>query len=128
MAPERDYLPPTPPRNSRSSRRTGMHLVRFASLRQKGDKLEIRERAERFGDPMRCWRSASFLCCCAAALVLSSVLSLIGCSHSAARPVTITFFDSEGLLHDLGKRRIVIDAALQEFTQDTGIQVNHLPG
>src|SRR5271156_3548030 len=90
-------------------------------------KLETRKRADRASDPTRCWRGASFLRCCAAALALSSALFLISCRHSAPPPVTITFFDSEGL-HDLELRRVGIDADLQEFTRETGIQVNHLPG
>lgn len=49
-----------------------------------------------------------------------------GCRKPAA-PVTLTFLDPEGFL-DLGEQRRISDAALQEFTRETGIQVNHLPG
>ncbi len=54
------------------------------------------------------------------------VFSSIGCRKPSA-PVTLTFLDPEGFL-DLGERRRISDAALQEFTRETGILVNHLPG
>jgi trehalose/maltose transport system substrate-binding protein len=38
----------------------------------------------------------------------------------------VTFLDPEGLV-DLGERHLVSEAALREFTQQTGIRVNHLP-
>ena len=41
--------------------------------------------------------------------------------------MTLTFFDPEGFL-DLGEQRRISDAALREFTKETGILVNHLPG
>jgi trehalose/maltose transport system substrate-binding protein len=50
----------------------------------------------------------------------------IGCAKPSA-PVTLTFLDPEGFL-DLGEQRRISDAALQEFTRETGILVNHLPG
>jgi trehalose/maltose transport system substrate-binding protein len=50
---------------------------------------------------------------------------LSGCRRSP-EPVTITFLDPEGL-PDLGRRHLPTDAALEEFTHDTGIRVNHLP-
>jgi trehalose/maltose transport system substrate-binding protein len=49
----------------------------------------------------------------------------LGCRKSA-EPVTLTFLDPEGLL-DLGTHRMISDDYLQEFTQETGIRVNHLP-
>ena len=52
--------------------------------------------------------------------------SPIGCRKPSA-PVTLTFFDPEGFL-DLGEQRRISDAALREFTKETGILVNHLPG
>jgi trehalose/maltose transport system substrate-binding protein len=52
-------------------------------------------------------------------------LAWIGC-RKAAEPITITFLDPEGLL-DLGNHRLVSDEYLKEFTQETGIRVNHLP-
>ena len=54
------------------------------------------------------------------------VFSPISCRKPSA-PVTLTFLDPEGFL-DLGERRRISDAALQEFTRETGILVNHLPG
>lgn len=50
---------------------------------------------------------------------------LSGC-RKAPEPVTITFLDPEGLV-DLGDRRMISDAVIQEFTRETGIRVNHLP-
>jgi trehalose/maltose transport system substrate-binding protein len=46
--------------------------------------------------------------------------------RKSAEPVTLTFLDPEGLL-DLGTHRMISDEYLQEFTQQTGILVNHLP-
>jgi trehalose/maltose transport system substrate-binding protein len=40
--------------------------------------------------------------------------------------VTVTFLDPEGL-PELGQRHLPTDAALEEFTRETGIRVNHLP-
>jgi trehalose/maltose transport system substrate-binding protein len=60
------------------------------------------------------------------AVGLALVLAPTGCRRSVGEPVTVTFFDPEGL-HDLGERRVVSDAALQDFTRETGIRVNHLP-
>jgi trehalose/maltose transport system substrate-binding protein len=54
------------------------------------------------------------------------IFSSIGCRKPSAQ-VTLTFLDPEGFL-DLGERRRISDAALQEFTRETGILVNHLPG
>src|ERR1700738_250292 len=50
---------------------------------------------------------------------------LSGCRR-LPEPVTITFLDPEGL-PDLGRRHLPTDAALEEFTRETGIRVNHLP-
>jgi trehalose/maltose transport system substrate-binding protein len=58
-----------------------------------------------------------------AILLLSSVLS--GCRRSP-EPVTLTFLDPEGL-PDLGGGLLPTEAALQEFTRETGIRVKHLP-
>lgn len=58
-----------------------------------------------------------------ALLLLGLVLS--GCRRSP-EPVTITFLDPEGL-PELGRGRLPTEAALQEFTRETGIRVNHLP-
>jgi trehalose/maltose transport system substrate-binding protein len=58
-----------------------------------------------------------------AILLLGSVLS--GCRRSP-EPVTVTFLDPEGL-PDLGRRHLPTDAALEEFTRETGILVKHLP-
>jgi trehalose/maltose transport system substrate-binding protein len=54
------------------------------------------------------------------------VFSPISCRKPSA-PVTLTFLDPEGFL-DLGEQRRISDAALQQFTRETGILVNHLPG
>jgi trehalose/maltose transport system substrate-binding protein len=40
--------------------------------------------------------------------------------------VTLTFLDPQALL-DLGDHRMVSDPAIKEFTQETGIRVEHLP-
>ena len=58
-----------------------------------------------------------------AAVSLASVS--VGC-RKPVEPVTLTFLDPQGLL-DLGDRRMVSDTAIKEFTQETGIRVNHLP-
>jgi trehalose/maltose transport system substrate-binding protein len=52
-------------------------------------------------------------------------LSLCGCRRPA-QPVTITFFDSEGLGIP-GDHRMISEANLREFTRETGIRVNDLP-
>src|SRR3984957_20916840 len=57
--------------------------------------------------------------------ILVLALALAGC-RKAAHPVTISFLDPEGLL-DLGDRRMVSDSAIEAFTEETGIRVNHLP-
>ena len=58
-----------------------------------------------------------------AAVLLASVS--VGC-RKPPEPVTLTFLDPQALL-DLGDHRMVSDAAIKEFTQETGIRVNHLP-
>src|SRR5277367_502075 len=58
-----------------------------------------------------------------AAVLLASVS--FGC-RKPPEPVTLTFLDPQALL-DLGDHRMVSDAAIKEFTQETGIRVNHLP-
>lgn len=58
-----------------------------------------------------------------AALLLA--FTSFSCQKSP-EPVALTFFDPEGLV-DLGERHMISDAALKEFTQQTGIRVNHLP-
>jgi trehalose/maltose transport system substrate-binding protein len=60
-----------------------------------------------------------------AAALLALVLALFGCKKPS-EPVTISFLDPEGLL-DLGDRRMVSDSAINAFTAETGIKVNHLP-
>jgi trehalose/maltose transport system substrate-binding protein len=57
--------------------------------------------------------------------MLLLALVLVGC-RKPLDPITITFLDPEGLL-DLGAHRMVSEEYLQEFTQQTGIRVNHLP-
>ena len=70
------------------------------------------------------WRFSSFRLAEAAGILLLAFVPL-SCRNSP-EPVTVTFLDPEGLL-DLGDRRMISDSALQEFTQETGIRVNHLP-
>jgi trehalose/maltose transport system substrate-binding protein len=73
---------------------------------------------------VRFWRRSSFrLAGAVGALVLT--LASFGC-RTSPEPVTVTFLDPEGLV-DLGERHLQSEAALQEFTQQTGIRVNHLP-
>jgi trehalose/maltose transport system substrate-binding protein len=66
----------------------------------------------------------SFRLVLAVAAVLLALVSF-GCGKPA-EPVTLTFLDPQALL-DLGDHRMVSDAAIKEFTQETGIRVNHLP-
>ncbi len=72
---------------------------------------------------IRFWIRSFRLVPAVAAVVLASVS--VGC-RKPAEPVTLTFLDPQGLL-DLGDHRMVSDAAIKEFTQETGIRVNHLP-
>jgi trehalose/maltose transport system substrate-binding protein len=58
-------------------------------------------------------------------ILLSFALS--GCRLSSREPLTLTYLDPEWS-HDLQEqRRAISDAALQEFTRETGIRVKHLP-
>ena len=51
----------------------------------------------------------------------------LGCStRPAHEPVTVSFLDPEWS-HDTTERKLASDAALQKFTEETGIRVNHLP-
>jgi trehalose/maltose transport system substrate-binding protein len=61
----------------------------------------------------------------ATAGILLSAFFFSGC-RKPAQPVTITFFDSDGRGVP-GDHRMIPDAYLQEFTQETGIRVNDLP-
>jgi trehalose/maltose transport system substrate-binding protein len=73
---------------------------------------------------VRCCTLRSFkLVLVVAAVVLVS--ASFGC-RKPAEVVTLTFLDPQGLL-DLGDHRMVSDAAIDEFTQQTGIRVSHLP-
>jgi len=51
---------------------------------------------------------------------------MTACRSQRPEPVTLTFLDPEWS-HDQRERRLQAEAALQEFTQQTGIRVNHLP-
>jgi ABC-type glycerol-3-phosphate transport system substrate-binding protein len=75
---------------------------------------------------MRCaeWRRDRFRHLDIAGILLSAFL-FSGC-RKPAQPVTITFFDSDGRGVP-GDHRMIPDAYLQEFTQETGIRVNDLP-
>ena len=57
--------------------------------------------------------------------ILLAAFVFFGC-HKQAEPVIITFFDSDGR-GVKGDHRMISDAYLQEFTQETGIRVNDLP-
>ena len=57
--------------------------------------------------------------------ILLSAFLFSGC-RKPAQPVTITFFDSDARGVP-GDHRMIPDAYLQEFTQETGIRVNDLP-
>jgi trehalose/maltose transport system substrate-binding protein len=59
-----------------------------------------------------------------AAILLSA--SLFSSCRKPAQPVTITYFDSDGRGVP-GDHRMIPDAYLKEFTQETGIRVNDLP-
>jgi trehalose/maltose transport system substrate-binding protein len=54
------------------------------------------------------------------------LVSFSGGCRKPPKEVTLTFLDPQALL-DLGDHRMVSDAAIKEFTQETGIRVNHLP-
>src|SRR5271169_4244072 len=73
---------------------------------------------------VRCgiFRSLRLVSAVAAVLLVSVSL---GCRKSP-EAVTLTFLDPQALL-DLGDHRMVSDPAIKEFTQETGIRVNHLP-
>jgi trehalose/maltose transport system substrate-binding protein len=51
---------------------------------------------------------------------------LLGCSHSARKPVTITFMDPEWS-HDRSRRSVLWEETLHDFEKETGITVKHLP-
>ncbi len=95
--------------------------------------LRVVQRATRFEAPgtksgiihgIQFWILLSFRLLPAIAALLLVLLSA-GC-RKPAEPVTLTFLDPQGLL-DLGDHRMVSDAAIKEFTQETGIRVIHLP-
>jgi trehalose/maltose transport system substrate-binding protein len=73
---------------------------------------------------IRFWILHSFGLVAAVTAVLLALFS-VGC-RKPAQAVTLTFLDPQGLL-DLGDHRMVSDAAIKEFTQETGIRVDHLP-
>jgi trehalose/maltose transport system substrate-binding protein len=62
----------------------------------------------------------------AGAAVILAAAVLNGCRRSPQEPVTLTFLDSEWS-HDARERSLLTDRRLQEFTQQTGIRVKHLP-
>jgi trehalose/maltose transport system substrate-binding protein len=57
--------------------------------------------------------------------ILLSAFLFSGCHHPP-QPVTITYFDSDGRGVP-GDHRMIPDAYLQEFTEETGVRVNDLP-
>ena len=73
--------------------------------------------------PSHCWFSKSLLVC----IVLLCCL-LFACDKPATKAfVTVTFLDPEWS-HDTSVRSVASEATLRAFTQQTGIQVIHLPG
>jgi trehalose/maltose transport system substrate-binding protein len=66
------------------------------------------------------WRRFELL---ALVALLASALS---CGRAAQEQVTLTFVDPEWS-HDRSPRTMIMEANLKEFTQKTGIQVQHLP-
>jgi trehalose/maltose transport system substrate-binding protein len=60
------------------------------------------------------------------AVILFFISTFWGCQSSPRDPVTLTFVDPEWS-HDARERSLLTDAALQEFTGQTGIRVKHLP-
>ena len=92
--------------------------VLLAASKTRPSKLRL------YGTAARATRPGSFrLAGIVGALVLT--LALFACQKSP-EPVTVTFLDPEGLV-DLGERHLQSEAALQAFTRQTGIRVNHLP-
>jgi trehalose/maltose transport system substrate-binding protein len=62
----------------------------------------------------------------AALVILVLSLSAACARRSSGESVTVSFFDPEWS-HDTTTRKLARDAALRQFTQETGIRVNHLP-
>jgi trehalose/maltose transport system substrate-binding protein len=62
------------------------------------------------------------------AILLAAALFAASCRHQSAPPdpVTLIFIDPEWS-HDRTSRGRIVEEALEEFTRDTGIRVNHLP-
>ncbi|HXA00228.1 MAG TPA: extracellular solute-binding protein [Candidatus Dormibacteraeota bacterium] len=64
------------------------------------------------------------------AIVVSALIlltwPLVSCHHAPSAPVSIAFVDPEWS-HDTSERKEIMEAVLQEFTRQTGIQVRHLP-
>jgi len=99
-------------------------------------KFKIPERSERSIAIGRFWRRSSFKSAKAAGVVLLGLV-LSSCRSSSPEPVTVTFLDPEwlhdsntatgGLSGSLQQNRLISDAALLEFTRETGIRVKHLP-
>jgi trehalose/maltose transport system substrate-binding protein len=54
------------------------------------------------------------------------LIASLSCSRVNREPVTLTFLDPEWS-HDRSPRSMVMEADLKEFTDKTGIQVQHLP-
>lgn len=61
-----------------------------------------------------------------ATIILILISILVGCRSGSHEPVTVTFVDPEWS-HDARERSLLTDAASQEFTNQTGIRVKHLP-
>jgi trehalose/maltose transport system substrate-binding protein len=62
--------------------------------------------------------ATSFICLVA--------LRLGGCGRSSKESVSLTYLDPEWS-HDARERRAISEEVLQQFTQETGIRVTHLP-
>jgi trehalose/maltose transport system substrate-binding protein len=104
--------------------RLGMNGVRCQRVAHMPTRFKAPGTGSRISQGIRFWTPRSFrLGPAVVAILLASVSA--GC-RKPAEAVTLTFLDPQGLL-DLGDRRMVSDAAIKEFTQETGIRVNHLP-
>jgi trehalose/maltose transport system substrate-binding protein len=87
-------------------------------------KFNIPEAAHTQSDRIRFWLGKFRLA--GAIGILSLVFATCGCQRSSPKAVTLTLIDAEGL-HDVSSRKLAMDQALREFTQQTGIKVNYLP-
>lgn len=71
-------------------------------------------------------RVCPFSCALFLFVILAACWCAAACQRAPVEPVSIAFVDPEWS-HDTTQREEIMDAALQEFTKETGIQVRHLP-